>query len=226
MADLGPVASSEPSSMLVSSTATRPPDQIYIVDDDSMVRRSLSFSLATLGFRTRAFASGRDFLDEVDMLATGCVLLDIRMPGMDGLAVLEELGTRIQRFAVVAMTGHGDVDTAVRAMKRGVRDFLEKPFPEEILLDTLSTLIQDLPGQTDARAEVADAVARMALLTPREQEVLQGLVAGLPNKVLGHKLGISSRTVEMHRSNLMERMRVKSLAEAVRVAISASVKAG
>ena len=225
MVDPGPVASTEPLLAPISLPASRPPDQVYIVDDDSMVRRSLSFLLSTSGFGTRAFASGRDFLDEVDMLATGCVLLDIRMPGLDGLAVLEELGTRVQRFAVVAMTGHGDVDIAVRAMKRGARDFLEKPFTDAVLIETLTTLVRVLPRQIGAHAGSKDAAARVALLTPREQEVLHGLLAGLPNKVMADKLGISVRTVEMHRGNLMERMGVKSLAEAVRIAIAASEEA-
>jgi len=220
--DPGPAASTEPCSTAIIRSARRPADQVYIVDDDSMVRRSLSFSLGTGGFATRAFASGRDFLDEVDMLSPGCVLLDIRMPEMGGLAVLDELGTKVARFAVVAMTGHGDVDTAVRAMKSGARDFIEKPFTDVALTVILTTLFQEIPNYVDADAERKDAAARVARLTPREQEVLRGLVAGLPNKALAISLGISVRTVEMHRGNLMERLGVKSLGEAVRIAISAS----
>lgn len=189
-----------------------------------MVRRSLSFSLATLGFSTRAFASGRDFLDEVDMLSPGCVLLDIRMPEIDGLAVLQQLGERIQRFAVVAITGHGDVDIAVRAMKCGARDFLEKPFTDAALTDVIATLLDDLPVRVDAEAVRRDAAARVAQLTPREQDVLNGLVVGLPNKALAHNLAISVRTVEMHRGNLMARLGAKSLAEVVCLAVLASGK--
>lgn len=205
--------------------STPPMGHVYIVDDDSMVRRSLSFSLATAGFKTRAFASGRDFLDGVDFLEPGCVLLDIRMPEMDGLAVLTELSSRLDRFAVVAMTGHGDVDTAVRAMKCGARDFLEKPFTDTDLTDILADLFRSLPVHADGDAERKRAVASIASLTPREHDVMRGLVAGLPNKTLALELGISVRTVEMHRANLMARIGAKSLAEAVRIALAAGVEA-
>lgn len=212
----------DPASTLRAAVAS--PDKVYIVDDDSMVRRALSFSLGIAGFATRAFASGQDFLDEVDMLTPGCVLLDVRMPDIDGLAVLDALGAKRQRFAVVAMTGHGDVDTAVRAMKRGASDFLEKPFTDAAVTDLLSTLARALPVNLDAEADRQAAAARVARLTPREQDVLRGLLAGLSNKAVAHKLGISIRTAEMHRGNLMKRMGVNSVAEAVRVAVSASLK--
>lgn len=205
--------------------APTPRGTVYIVDDDSMVRRSLSFSLHTLGYQTRAFASGSDFLNEADQLAPGCVLLDIRMPQVDGLAVLEALGAQVQRFAVVAMTGHGDVDTAVRAMKRGARDFLEKPFSDDLLADILRTLFCALPGEAEAEAGRQEAAARIALLSPREHDVLRGLIAGLPNKAVAHRLGIGVRTVEMHRGKLMSRLGAKSLAEAVRIAVIAAVAA-
>lgn len=214
----------EPPTTSHAESNSLPPNQVYIVDDDSMVRRSLTFSLTTSGFGTRAFSSGRDFLDEADLLAPGCVLLDIRMPGMDGLAVLDALGARVQRFAIVAMTGHGDVDTAVQAMKRGARDFLEKPFTDAALTDILTTLVRALPRDVDADAARNDAVARLADLTPREHDILRGLLAGQPNKVLAHNLGISIRTVEMHRGTMMKRMGVKSVGEAVRIAIAASIE--
>lgn len=202
-----------------------PGSRVYIVDDDSMVRRSLSFSLRTLGYQTRAFATGADFLNEADLLAPGCVLLDIRMPHVDGLAVLEALGAQVQRFAVVAMTGHGDVDTAVRAMKRGARDFLEKPFSDDLLAEILGALLCELPIQAEAEAKRKEATARIALLSPREHDVLRGLVAGQSNKAVAHRLGIGIRTVEMHRGKLMSRLGVKSLAEAVRIAVAAAVEA-
>lgn len=208
-----------------SLAAAAPPiGLVYIVDDDSMVRRSLSFSLTSSGFNTRAFASGRDFLDEVDALSSGCVLLDIRMPEIDGLAVLDELAAKVQRFAVVAMTGHGDVNTAVSAMKRGALDFLEKPFTDAAVTDVLTKLFQALPAHADASAEREDAVARVAKLTMRERDVLRGLVAGLPNKAVANKLGIGVRTVEMHRTNLMVALGAKSLAEVVRIALIASIE--
>ncbi|TPG14585.1 response regulator transcription factor [Sphingomonas oligophenolica] len=196
---------------------------VYIVDDDSMVRRSLSFSLATAGFATRAFASGRDFLDAVDSLGSGCVLLDIRMPDIDGIAVLDQLATRAQRFAVVAMTGHGDVHTAVSAMKRGAQDFIEKPFSNKALVDVLTTLFQALPAQADADAEHRDAIDRVTKLTSRERDVLRGMVAGQSSKTLAHELGIGIRTVEMHRTHLMATMGARSLADVVRIALTAGM---
>jgi two-component system response regulator FixJ len=147
-----------------------------------MIRRSLSFALKTAGFDVRAFVSGRDFLDEVDMLAAGCVLLDMRMPEMDGIAVLDELGERVRRFPVVIVTGHGDVDTAVKAMKRGSTDFLEKPFSDAALLEVLDAVFLTLPALAQSDAERMQAAARVAALTPRELGVLQGLVAGMSNK--------------------------------------------
>ncbi|MEG3178679.1 response regulator [Sphingomonas sp. RB3P16] len=208
-----------------ASIAAAIPSQahVYIVDDDSMVRRSLSFSLSTAGYATRAFASGRDFLDEVDILPAGCVLLDIRMPEIDGLAVLEDLGARIHRLSVIAMTGHGDITTAVQAMKRGAKDFLEKPFTDAALIEMLNSLFALLPAHADAAHERKEAVARVGQLTPRERDVLQGLVAGMSSKAVALKLGIGIRTVEMHRLNLMGRIGTKSIAEVVRIAGLAGV---
>lgn len=198
--------------------------KVYIIDDDRMVRRSLSFALNAAGFEVRAFVSGRDFLDEIEMLASGCVLLDLRMPAMDGIAVLDELGERVRRFPVVVMTGHGDVDIAVKAMKRGSTDFLEKPFTDEQLLEVLNALFLTLPAQAEAHAESVQAANRVAALTPRERDLLRGLVAGLSNKGLANRLNVSVRTIEMHRSNMMARLCAGSLPEAVRLAILAGVK--
>ena len=200
------------------------PRHVYIVDDDRMIRRALSFALQTAGFKVRAFISGRDFLDEVDSLPAGCVLLDMRMPEMDGIAVLDELGDRSRRFPVITITGHGDVDVAVRAMKHGSKDFLEKPFTDDTLLDVLNAMFVTLPAEVEADAERQNAVARVAGLTPRERDLLEGLIAGLSNKRVAIRLNVSVRTVEMHRSNLMEQLGVGSLAEAVRLAILAGVK--
>ena len=199
-------------------------NQVYIVDDDSMVRRSLSFSLTIAGFQVRPFASGSDFLDEVDTLLPGCVLLDIRMPAMDGLAVLDKLGLRVHRFAVIAITGHGDVGTAVHAMKRGARDFLEKPFTNDVLIEVLTTLARTLPTDVAADWERTEAQSCVSKLTPREYQVLRGLVGGMPNKTVASHLKISVRTVEMHRAKLMQRMDVKSAADAVRIGILAKVQ--
>lgn len=207
----------------IAAKASTPSARVYIVDDDSMVRRSLSFSLSASEYSVRAFASGRDFLDEVDNLPSGCVLLDIRMPDIDGLAVLDDLEKRIHRLAVVAMTGHGDIDTAVQAMKRGAKDFLEKPFNDAILIQTLNSLFEILPAHAEDAYVRKVAIARVERLTLRERDVLHGLVAGLSNKALARDLGIGVRTVEMHRLNLMGRMGTKSVAEVVRLAALAGV---
>lgn len=197
--------------------------RVYVVDDDSSVRRSLSFALSTAGFDVRVFLSGRDFLDEAPMLHPGCVLLDVRMPQIGGLEVLKALGVGIQRFAVLIMTGHGDIGTAVKAMKGGAQDFLEKPFTDKLLLDTLEIAFQALPAMVDADAERSSAIARTSLLSPRERDVLQGLVAGLPNKTIADRLNVSVRTVEMHRGRMMDRLGAKSLADTVKIASLASI---
>lgn len=198
--------------------------RVYIVDDDSMVRRSLFLSLKTAGFEVRSFASGTDFLDEVDILDFGCILLDIRMPEKDGVAVLQDLGEKIRRFAVIMITGHGDVDVAVRTMKMGAADFLEKPFTDADLLEVLHNVFEQLPAQAEADMMRAEAEARVAKLTIRQREVLQGLVSGVSNRCAAEQMGISHRTVEIHRANLMKQLDANSVGEAVRLAISAGVK--
>ncbi|WP_188063829.1 response regulator transcription factor [Sphingobium sp. KCTC 72723] len=221
------VAAGTASAIPAPATVTQAPEavrRVYIVDDDSMVRRSLSFTLNTAGFLTRAFMSGRDFLDETDSLSTGCVLLDVRMPDMDGIAVLEELGRKSLLFPVIIMTGHGDVETAVRAMKQGADDFIEKPFTDAALMEMLEALFANLPARMEAQVERMKAQASVTKLTARERELLQGLVAGLSNKEIATRLDISVRTVEMHRSNLMNRLGVDTFAELIRTAILAQVK--
>lgn len=196
---------------------------VYVVDDDRMARRSLSFALTTAGFYVRAFISGQDFLDELPLLEPGCVLLDLRMRGLDGIGVLDALGEAVRRFPVLIVTGHGDVGTVVKAMKRGARDCLEKPFTDRVLMDILATHFLGLSEEVDASAERSEAAKRFSRLTPRERDVLQGLLAGSPNKTIAQRLEVSVRTVEMHRSRLMERLGVKSLAEILQLADLASV---
>jgi two-component system, LuxR family, response regulator FixJ len=201
-----------------------PRQNVYVVDDDSMVRRSLFFSLGAAGFEVRSFASGDDLLAEVDVLEPGCILLDLRMPEKNGSEVLHELGERVRRFPVVIITGHGEIDVAVRTMKMGASDFLEKPFSEAALLEVLEPIFRTLPEHAQADAERAKASARVAKLTGRERDVLQGLVSGLSNKAAALELGISARTVEIHRGNLMKRLETKSVGEAVRIALQAGMK--
>ena len=196
---------------------------VYVVDDDREVRRSLSFMLGTADLSSRPFASGVDFLEALDDLKPGCILLDIRMPEVDGFHVMAELARKRIEWPVVVMTGHGEVSVAVRAMKLGAVDFIEKPFEESMLLSSLDrafTLLKDR-GETAERKQIAED--KFNALTAREKEVLQGLMAGMPNKLLARRLGISLRTVEMHRANMMDRLSVNSLAEALTLAVQAGV---
>ena len=195
--------------------------QVYLVDDDDAIRRSASFMLKTSGFIVTSFGSGIDFLEAARGLDAGCVLLDVRMPEIDGLAVQAELKARGIALPVIVMTGHGDVTVAVAAMKSGAVDFLEKPFDKAELLSALDDGFAriDQSGHRAKRAELA--VIRLDALTPRERDVLHGLVNGLPNKTIGYDLGISSRTVEIHRAHLMTKLEVRSLAEALRIAFAA-----
>lgn len=196
---------------------------VYVVDDDRDVRSSISFMLGAAGMTSRPFASGTDFLESLEELQPGCILLDIRMPGIDGFQVMGELARRELDWPVIVMTGHGEVPIAVRAMKMGAVDFIEKPFGEELLLASLErafAMLQDRGEQAERRRAAEE---RIAHLTAREREVLQGLLAGLPNKLIARRLDISLRTVEMHRANMMERLRVGSLAEALTLAVQADL---
>lgn len=196
---------------------------VHLVDDDEAIRRSASFMLRTSGFVVKTYASGLELLDAGKALEPGCVLLDVRMPGMDGLEVQQALHERAPRLPVIVMTGHGDVSVAVQAMKAGAVDFLEKPFEKASLLEALEDGFARL-AQAGARAARADeALARLDTLTPREREVLEGLVKGHPNKTIAYDLGISPRTVEIHRANVMSKLGVASLSEALRIAFAAGL---
>ncbi len=199
------------------------PFPIYVVDDDEAIRRSLSFLLKTSGYAVRLFEGGAAFLKEAAGLEPGCVLLDVRMPDIDGLEVQRELRARGVMLPVVIMTGHGDIDMAVAAMKAGASDFIEKPFEKAALLGCVEAARTLSLAERGAGARADDARARLNVLTDREREVLDGLVEGLPNKTIAFDLGISPRTVEIHRANLMQKLEVKSLAEALRIAFHAGV---
>ncbi|MFO1240546.1 MAG: response regulator [Sphingomonadaceae bacterium] len=197
--------------------------QIYLVDDDDAVRRSAGFMLKTSGFAVEPFASGVEFLKSVDGLTPGCILLDVRMPGMDGLEVQRVLGERGITFPVIVLTGHGDVNVAVAAMKAGALDFIEKPFEKAVLLSALEEGFAQIERSDRSKARAAEAVLRLNVLTAREHEVLEGLVRGFPNKTIAYDLGISARTVEIHRANLMTKLNVRSLSEALRIAFAAGL---
>ena len=190
-----------------------------MVDDDRNVRLMLSYMLGDADLQSRPFASGADFLSALPDLQAGCILLDVRMPDMDGLAVMAELARRSVDWPVVFMTGHGEVPMAVEAMKLGAIDFLQKPFSEEALLACFERGFAMLEQRSAAAGRRAVAKARIEQLTAREREVLQGLLAGLSNKLIADRLGISLRTVEMHRGNMMDRLGVDNLAEALTLAM-------
>lgn len=194
---------------------------IHIVDDEDSVRRSASFMLRTSGFDTRTYQSGVEFLREVKHTDPGCILLDVRMPEMDGLEVQRELNERGVSLPVIVLTGHGDISIAVQAMKAGAVDFLEKPFEKAQLLNALDVGFARLDRREGSVASAHDAEVRIAALTPREQDVLRGLARGHPNKTIAYDLGISPRTVEVHRANLMTKLEVRSLSEALRLAFAA-----
>lgn len=194
---------------------------VHLVDDDAAIRRSVGFLLKTSGHRVETYESGDALLKQSNKLKDGCILLDIRMPGMDGLEVQEALQSKGVALPVIIMTGHGDVTLAVKAMKAGAVDFIEKPFEKATLLESLDEAYRRLSTKevTDDRAR--DASLRLQVLTARERDVLDGLSHGLPNKTIAYDLGISSRTVEIHRANLMTKLGVRSLSEALRIAFAA-----
>jgi two-component system, LuxR family, response regulator FixJ len=195
---------------------------VFVVDDDDAVRDSLSLLLETSGHRVRAFASAQNLLDALTPEARGCIIADVRMPGMDGLELQERLAARRIGLPVIIMTGHGDVPIAVRAMKAGAVDFVEKPFAEEPLLETVRlALVQS--ERDRRRSGEPSAEERLAQLTTREREVLEAMVAGHPNKVIAHLLQISPRTVEIHRARVMEKTGARSLSHLVRLALQAGV---
>lgn len=196
---------------------------IHIVDDEEAIRRSIGFMLKTSGFTVHSYASGREFLAAVKHAEVGCVLMDIRMPGIDGLAVHSEMRRRGIILPVVVLTGHGDVDLAVRALKAGAVDFIEKPFEKTALIHAIEDAFRRIEEAEQGQIDAAEARSRLGILTPRERDVLEGLVKGHPNKTIAYDLGISTRTVEVHRANLMAKLGGRSLSDALRLAFAAGV---
>ena len=200
--------------------------RVYIVDDDEAVRDSLSVLLESKAFAVRSFASALEFLEAAPSLPAGCLIVDIRMPEMDGLELQQHLIDRSLDFSLIVITGHGDVPLAVRAMKAGAVDFIEKPFASEAILDSLEVALSRLTSLDEKDPAKVAAVAKLALLSPRELQVLKGLLAGLPNKSIAYDLEISPRTVEIHRARVMDKMGARSLSELVQLALAAGVQSG
>jgi two-component system response regulator FixJ len=197
---------------------------MHIVDDDDDVRESAVVLLDAAGYAVTAYASGVEFLAKVDPAVPACVLLDIHMPQMDGLEVQRRLAERGIGFPVIVLTGQGDISIAVQAMKYGAFEFLEKPYLNDVLLQAAADAFAKLEATSEDRAVTAHAKMGVAKLTAREAEVLQGLLAGLPNKLIAYELGISVRTVEIYRANVMDKLDARSLSGAVRIALAAGVE--
>lgn len=190
---------------------------VFIIDDDQAVRRFLSGLIESVNLQVETFASAQEFLDAYEPGRLGCLLLDIRMPGMSGLELQNELAERACSLPIIILTGHGNVQVAVHAMKAGAVDFIEKPFNNELLLDRIQKAVAESVDAGSARIKRQDIAGRMARLTPRERQVLDLVICGDTNKGVARRLDISERTVEIHRSNVMAKMQAKSLAELVKI---------
>ncbi len=196
---------------------------VFIVDDDEAVRDSLSWLMSSVGLAAESFSSAQGFLDEYVPSRPGCLVLDIRMPGISGLDLQEQLPSYKIELPLIFISGHGDVPMAVRALKSGAFDFIEKPFNDQVLLECVQRAIEKDAEYRRKRAAKADVTARMDLLTPREREVLELVVDGASNKVISNSLGVSLKTVEAHRSRVMEKLQAGSLSELVRLVLSLEV---
>ena len=195
---------------------------IFVVDDDDAVRESLKALLETEGLSVETYASGQEFLDAHDPSRPGCLLLDVRMPDMTGLELQQKLAARPHKLSII-ITGHGDIPMAVKAMKAGAVDFIEKPYSDETILEIVNNALESGAPGAGKGAEVEETAARIALLSPRERQVLDQLIIGHQNKMIAYELGISPRTVEIHRSRVMAKMQAKSLSQLVRMALTAGI---
>ena len=196
---------------------------ILVIDDDPAMRDSLAFLLDVNGFAVTTYETATSFLDHLKSSTVDCIVCDIRMPGMSGLELVRKLKADAAACPVILMTGHGDVALAVEAMKAGAVDFIEKPFEDEALLRAIGEALQAQSAAPADETVKRDAEARLVDLSPRERDVLRGLVAGKINKVIAHDLGISPRTVEVYRANLMAKTNVRSMSELMRIAIAAGL---
>jgi two-component system response regulator FixJ len=190
---------------------------VHVIDDDDALRDSVRLFLANEGLNVKTYASATEFLSALDSAAFGCVVTDVRMPGMSGMELLAHLASRSLALPVVVVTGHADVPLAVRAMKQGAVDLLEKPFRAEDLIGAVRRALVSGRGSQTNDAQTREAMARLATLSARENEVLDRVIRGQPNKIIAHEMGISPRTVEVHRANVMKKTQAGSLSELVRM---------
>lgn len=199
---------------------TTPEPIVYVIDDDDAVRKSLSWLISSVDLAVKAYPSANAFLDDCQHIQTGCLVTDVRMPGLSGLDLQNELKARAIDIPVIVISGHGDVQTAVRAMKAGAFDFIEKPFNDQLLLDIVQRAISHSLSSNEIHTQISDILARRDSLTPRERQVLELIVVGESNKNIGHRLEISDKTVEAHRAKVMSKMQAGSLAELVKMVLS------
>lgn len=197
--------------------------RVYVIDDDVAMRDSLSFLLEAANFEVALFESATNFLEVLPSLEFGCVVSDVRMPGIDGIELLQRMKTLDSRFPIVIITGHGDVPLAVEAMKLGAVDFLEKPFEDDRLIGMINAAIRQGEPAAKDEAVTRDIASRIAALSPRERQVMDGLIAGLSNKMIARNYDISPRTIEVYRANVMTKMQANSLSELVRLAMRAGL---
>ncbi|MGW8279696.1 response regulator transcription factor [Sphingomonas aurantiaca] len=202
---------------------TDPSRIVHIVDDDEAIRQSIGFLLRKSGYAVETYPSGTQFLKSATRETRGCVLLDVRMPDLDGLEVQARLAQSGIALPVIMLTGHGDVTLAVRAIKAGAIEFLEKPFERTALLAAIETAIAHAARTNREQLAAVDARIRLAALTPRERDVLDGMVLGRPNKLIAFDLDIATRTVEVHRANLMDKLAARSLSDVLRIAFAAGL---
>ena len=196
---------------------------VHIVDDDQAIRQSVGFLLRKAGYPVETYPDGTHFLKAVTRATPGCVLLDVRMPDIDGLGVQATLAQRGIALPVIMLTGHGDVVLAVRAIKAGAEEFLEKPFERGVLIAAIDAALARAARNGRDEVAAADATIRLAALTPRERDVLDGMILGRPNKLIAFDLAIATRTVEVHRANLMEKLSARSLSDVLRIAFLAGL---
>lgn len=192
---------------------------VYVIDDDPAMRDSLDFLLDAAGLKARLFESAVSFLEALPELGPGCIVSDVRMPNLDGLELLKRLRETNKPLPIIIMTGHGDIPLAVEAMKLGAIDFIEKPFEDDRLIGTITAALSGAAQRHKGDAVTADIASRIASLSPRERQVLDGLVAGLSNKLIARDYDISPRTIEVYRANVMTKMQASSVSELVRFAI-------
>jgi two-component system response regulator FixJ len=191
--------------------------EVYVIDDDAPMRDSLAFLLESAGFSIASFETAEAFVAIIPGIEDGCVVTDVRMPGMDGFELLRRVRQEKPRLPVIVMTGHGDIPLAVQAMKLGAADFVEKPFEDERLIESVRVALRSVaPAVDEAKAE---ALARIEMLSPRERQVMEGLAKGLSNKAIARDYEISPRTVEVYRAHVMTKLQARSLSDVVRIAI-------